>query len=158
MAALTRITRLSRYAPDCVVGVCVTRCDFEWPDLPRCQVTLEKEGCQYVFLFVSIRAALNIFAVALAASTVKLQGRDVMATWKILISLGGAPILYSLYALLATIVAIKARAPLKWRIWTPFLVMIALPILGYFALKFGEAGMDVLKWVFCHRSALQTQY
>jgi len=90
-------------------------------------------------------AVLILLAEALAASTVKLQGKDVMATWKVLISLGGAPILYSLYAMLATIVAIKAGAPLKWRIWTPFLVMIALPIIGYFALKFGEAGMDVLK-------------
>jgi hypothetical protein len=35
MAALTRITRLSHYAPDCVVGVRVTRSDLEWPDLPR---------------------------------------------------------------------------------------------------------------------------
>lgn len=110
------------------------------------------------FLCVSIRLALNILAVALAASTVKLQGKDVIATWKILISLGGAPILYSLYALLATIVAIKARAPLKWRILTPFLVMTALPIIGYFALKFGEAGMDVLKWVIYLRPAPETLY
>lgn len=81
-----------------------------------------------------------------------------MATWKILISMGGAPILYTLYALIATIVAIKARAPLKWRIWTPFLVMIALPIIGYFALKFGEAGMDVLKWVICSKPTPEALY
>lgn len=49
MAALTRITRLSHYAPDCVVGICVTRCHLEWPDLPRRQVTLKKEGCECVF-------------------------------------------------------------------------------------------------------------
>ena len=112
-----------------------------------------KKAASAYFLCVSIWAALTILVAALAASTVKLQGRDVMATWKILISMGGAPILYSLYALIATIVAIKARAPLKWRIWTPFLVMIALPIIGYFALKFGEAGMDVLKWVICPKPA-----
>ncbi len=29
-----------------------------------------------------------------AASTVKIAGRDVLATWKVLISLGVAPILY----------------------------------------------------------------
>ncbi|KAG8753078.1 hypothetical protein FRC14_006461 [Serendipita sp. 396] len=61
------------------------------------------------------------------------------------VSLGAAPVLYSFYSVLATVVAIKAGAPMKWRIWTPFLTMAGLPILGYFALKFGEAGMDVLK-------------
>lgn len=34
---------------------------------------------------------------ALAASTVKLQGRDVMATWKLLIALAFAPALYAFY-------------------------------------------------------------
>lgn len=82
---------------------------------------------------------------ALAASTVKVAGKDVLATWKVLISLGAAPVLYSFYAFLATLIAIKAGAPMKWRIWTPFLTMGALPVLGYFALKFGEAGIDVLK-------------
>ncbi|KAG8835870.1 hypothetical protein FRC17_000420 [Serendipita sp. 399] len=82
---------------------------------------------------------------ALAASTVKVAGKDVLATWKVLVSLGAAPILYSFYAVLATVVAVKAGAPMKWRIWTPFLTIAGLPIVGYFALKFGEAGMDVLK-------------
>ncbi|KAI0709102.1 glycerol-3-phosphate O-acyltransferase [Earliella scabrosa] len=82
---------------------------------------------------------------ALAASEVKIAGRDVLATWKILVALGVTPVLYVLYAVLATIVAAKAGAPLRWRIWTPFLVLMMLPMLGYAALKFGEAGMDVLK-------------
>ncbi|KZV88840.1 hypothetical protein EXIGLDRAFT_678483 [Exidia glandulosa HHB12029] len=82
---------------------------------------------------------------ALAGSTVKIAGRDVIATWKVLISMVVTPFLYSFYAVVATIIAIKAGAPLKWRIWTPFLVMVALPSVGYAALKFGEAGMDVLK-------------
>ena len=68
-----------------------------------------------------------------------------MATWKILVALGVTPILYTLYAVLATIVAFKAGVPLKWKIWTPFVVLMILPMLGYAALKFGEAGMDVLK-------------
>ena len=81
----------------------------------------------------------------MAASTVKVAGRDVLGTWKVLISLGVAPLLYAFYALVATIVITKANAPLKWRIWTPFVVVSALPFIGYAALKFGEAGMDVLK-------------
>ncbi|KIK08660.1 hypothetical protein K443DRAFT_84557 [Laccaria amethystina LaAM-08-1] len=82
---------------------------------------------------------------ALAASVVKIAGRDVLATWKVLIALGVTPLLYTFYAILATMVAIRANAPLKWRIWTPFLVAISLPFMNYAALKFGEAGMDVLK-------------
>jgi len=82
---------------------------------------------------------------ALAASTVKIAGRDVLATWKILISLGVAPVLYFTYAVLATIVATKAGASTRAKILTPFLVIFALPFMNYAALKFGEAGMDVLK-------------
>lgn len=85
---------------------------------------------------------------ALAASVVKIAGRDVLATWKVLIALGVTPLLYAFYAILATMVVIRANAPLKWRIWTPFLVAISLPFMNYAALKFGEAGMDVLKSVF----------
>lgn len=59
--------------------------------------------------------------------------------------MGAAPVLYSFYAFLATLVAIKAGAPMKWRVAAPFITMGGLPVLGYFALKFGEAGMDVLK-------------
>ncbi|GJE95108.1 glycerol-3-phosphate O-acyltransferase [Phanerochaete sordida] len=82
---------------------------------------------------------------ALAASVVKVAGKDVIATWKVLISLGIAPVLYLLYAFLATFVAFRAGAPLEWKILTPILVLISLPFIGYAALKFGEAGMDVLK-------------
>ncbi|THH01423.1 hypothetical protein EW026_g1269 [Hermanssonia centrifuga] len=82
---------------------------------------------------------------ALAASTVKIAARDVIGTWKVLISLGLTPVLYGFYAFLATLVMIKANAPLMWRVWTPFFVITALPVIAYAALKFGEAGMDVLK-------------
>ncbi|KAH7916054.1 hypothetical protein BJ138DRAFT_1169567 [Hygrophoropsis aurantiaca] len=82
---------------------------------------------------------------ALAASVVKVAGRDVLATWKILISLGIAPVLYALYATLATFIAIKANFPNQTIHWTPFIVIFSLPFMNYAALKFGEAGMDVLK-------------
>ncbi|PAV23717.1 glycerol-3-phosphate O-acyltransferase [Pyrrhoderma noxium] len=82
---------------------------------------------------------------ALEASTVKIAGKDVLATWKILISLGVVPILYAIYAILATIIAIKADAPLNWRVAAPFLTIVLLPIMSFAALKFGEAGMDILK-------------
>ncbi|KAI6028371.1 glycerol-3-phosphate O-acyltransferase [Pisolithus orientalis] len=82
---------------------------------------------------------------ALAASVVKVAGRDVLATWKILICLGVAPLLYTFYAILATAIAVRMQVPLGVRLCTPFLVICALPFMNYAALKFGEAGMDVLK-------------
>ncbi|KAJ7100824.1 hypothetical protein B0H15DRAFT_944115 [Mycena belliarum] len=82
---------------------------------------------------------------ALAASRVKIAARDVLATWKVLISLGIAPVLYLLYAVVGTLLAIRVNAPLKWRLVTPFLVLFGVPAMSYAALKFGEAGMDVLK-------------
>ncbi|KAJ7444605.1 hypothetical protein B0H11DRAFT_2290705 [Mycena galericulata] len=82
---------------------------------------------------------------ALAASRVKIAARDVLATWKVLISLGVAPVLYVLYACIGTLLAIRANAPLKWRYITPLLVLFGVPAMSYAALKFGEAGMDVLK-------------
>jgi glycerol-3-phosphate O-acyltransferase/dihydroxyacetone phosphate acyltransferase len=77
---------------------------------------------------------------------VKVAGRDVLASWKVLISLGVAPVVYGFYAFLATAVAVRAGIPLKWRLSMPFLTLTVLPIMNYAALKFGEAGVDVLKW------------
>ena len=48
-------------------------------------------------------------------------------------------------AFLATWLAVRVGAPLKWRVATPFIVCMALPFMSYAALKFGEAGMDVMK-------------
>ena len=76
-----------------------------------------------------------------------MAGRDVLATWKVLVSLGMAPVLYGFYSFLATLVAIRSGASMRVRIWTPFLVMGAMPFIGFSALKFGEAGLDVLKLV-----------
>lgn len=82
---------------------------------------------------------------ALAASTVKVAARDVIASWKVLITLGIAPFLYGFYAFLATLITIKAGASFKWRIWAPFITVAVLPMITFSALKFGEAGMDVAK-------------
>ena len=64
-----------------------------------------------------------------------------------MISLVMIPALYVFYAIVATIIAIKADAPSNQILWTPFFSLLALPCIGYAALKFGEAGMDVLKLV-----------
>lgn len=112
--------------------------------------TIKTESERYVFCQPCGNHLTLSYTEALAASTVKIAGKDVLSTWKILISLGVAPILYAIYAFLATFIAVKANAPLKWIILTPFLTLIALPFMSYGALKFGEAGMDVLKCVVTH--------
>lgn len=86
-------------------------------------------------------------AEALAASVVKIEGRDVLATWKILISLGVAPVLYTFYSAIATYLVSQLEIPLHFKIMTPFIVSTILPFMSYATLKFGEAGMDVFKCV-----------
>jgi glycerol-3-phosphate O-acyltransferase/dihydroxyacetone phosphate acyltransferase len=63
----------------------------------------------------------------------------------VLVSLGVVPTMYGIYAIVAAIIAAKANAPMKWRVITPIVVLVALPFTSFAALKFGEAGMDVLK-------------
>jgi glycerol-3-phosphate O-acyltransferase/dihydroxyacetone phosphate acyltransferase len=82
---------------------------------------------------------------ALAASSVKIQGRDVLATWKVLVSLAVTPLVYVAYTIAVTITAYHYDLAPTWRHWMPVVVFCALPALGYAALKFGEAGMDVAK-------------
>ncbi|KAI9761495.1 MAG: hypothetical protein M4579_001005 [Chaenotheca gracillima] len=87
---------------------------------------------------------------ALAASTVKIQGRDVMATWKLLVALGFAPILYAFYIILFTWLTYRHRA---WGFvpeWVPLwsivpIGCIVFPSITFAALRFGETGMDILK-------------
>lgn len=82
---------------------------------------------------------------ALAASSVKVAGRDVLATWKILVSLGLTPVVCIIYSIMAYVAATRYDLPVKYRIWAPFVTMASLPFLAYSALKFGEAGLDVFK-------------
>ncbi|KAI6147663.1 hypothetical protein BKA82DRAFT_156772 [Pisolithus tinctorius] len=82
---------------------------------------------------------------ALAASVIKVADRDLSATWKVLICLGTAPLLYTLYAVLAVAIAVNVQSPLSVRLCAPFLIAFALLVMNYAALKFGEAGMDIFK-------------
>ncbi|GAA6016576.1 hypothetical protein JCM10207_002847 [Rhodosporidiobolus poonsookiae] len=82
---------------------------------------------------------------ALAASSVKIAGRDVLATWKVLVALAGAPSLYTVYAINAAVLAHKLGLPFKYKLWAPIATFAGLPFIGYAALKFGEVGMDVYK-------------
>ena len=108
-----------------------------------------------LLLFAPVFVATKIISrqkakTALAGSTVKIQGRDVMATWKILVALGLAPTLYHFYTIL---IVAKVWHDRMWGYvptWIPlWLVYCAVwPVMlgiTFAALRFGEVGMDIFK-------------
>lgn len=87
---------------------------------------------------------------ALAASTVKLQGRDVMATWKLLVALAFAPILYNFYTISLAYWTYRNRVQGYMPDWVPLWAVflfgyILFPMITFAALRFGEVGMDIVK-------------
>jgi glycerol-3-phosphate O-acyltransferase/dihydroxyacetone phosphate acyltransferase len=87
---------------------------------------------------------------ALAASSVKIQGNDVMATWKILVAGGLAPLLYTYYAIILAVWMhynhVNGRIPATVSIWAVVLASyVVFPMLTFAALRLGEIGMDILK-------------
>lgn len=87
---------------------------------------------------------------ALAASTVKIRARDVIATWKILVTMALTPILDITYTSLLTWWVYYNRAGGTVPEWVP-LKLVAIgglfffPAVCFMALRFGEVGMDIFK-------------
>ncbi len=90
---------------------------------------------------------------ALAGSSVKIQGRDVMATWKLLVAMAFAPILYNGYCILLVFLLRSEYRPEWVPAWIagahPLLIFIFgwifFPLCTYTALRTGEVGMDIFK-------------
>jgi len=101
---------------------------------------------------------------ALAASTVKLQGRDVITTWKLLVALAFAPALYAYYTVVVSLWLVYNRRGgyytdrVPWwmvaRTYVPdflpvwlfsILFLILCVMVTFAALRIGEIGMDVVK-------------
>ena len=87
---------------------------------------------------------------ALKASTVKIQGRDVIATWKLLVAMAFAPILYQVYVITLVYWTYKHRifglAPDWLPLWSfPIIGWILFPTITFSSLRFGEIGMDIFK-------------
>ncbi|KAL1963060.1 hypothetical protein VTN77DRAFT_8706 [Rasamsonia byssochlamydoides] len=101
---------------------------------------------------------------ALAASVVKLEGRDVVGTWKILVAMGLAPALYTWYTVIVTLwlyycrhdgyycsvvpwwVNARSYVPDTVPLWIFSIFFFGLMISVSFAgLRIGEIGVDVLK-------------
>ncbi|KAI5362029.1 Putative phospholipid/glycerol acyltransferase [Septoria linicola] len=87
---------------------------------------------------------------ALAASSVKVKARDVVATWKILVSLALTPALDIFYTVFASVWTYKNHIRGWVPAWVPvWLVAISslifFPAICFAALRVGEIGMDILK-------------
>lgn len=97
-----------------------------------------------VFLIAKIISTRKQKA-ALAGSVVKIKGNDVVATWKILVSLVIAPIFYSFYA---TIGVFVTRNYLTFQIGNIKLWILLYcfnVLITYSALLAGEQGLDIFK-------------
>lgn len=87
---------------------------------------------------------------ALAASSVKIQARDVVATWKLLVAMALAPTLYTWYNILFGIWTWYNRIQGMVPDWVPIWLVVTVgfilfPMITYAALRFGETGMDIAK-------------
>jgi glycerol-3-phosphate O-acyltransferase / dihydroxyacetone phosphate acyltransferase len=108
-----------------------------------------------LILFAPVFIASKIISIkksreALAASTVKLQGKDVMATWKLLVALAFAPVLYTFYTVLLTYWTYRNRVQGYIPSWVPLWTIVIFgyiffPAITFAALRFGEVGMDIVK-------------
>lgn len=108
-----------------------------------------------VFLFAPVFIAGKMISIrksreALAASSVKIKARDVVATWKLLVAMALAPTLYTFYNILLAIWTkhnrIGGRVPEWMPLWSVFLIgYIIFPTITYGSLRFGEVSMDIIK-------------
>ena len=108
-----------------------------------------------LILFAPIFIASKVISIkksreALAASTVKLAGRDVLATWKLLVAMALAPLLYTFYTVLFTYWTYRNRVQDQVPGWVPLWAVVLLgyiifPAVTFAALRIGEIGMDILK-------------
>ena len=108
-----------------------------------------------LILFAPVFVATKIISrqkakAALAGSTVKIRGRDVMATWKILVACGFAPTLYHFYSIILVLKVWHDRFWGHVPEWVPlWLVYIAVwpAMIGvtFASLRFGEVGIDIFK-------------
>ncbi|SAM02322.1 hypothetical protein [Absidia glauca] len=83
---------------------------------------------------------------ALAGSSVKISGRDVLATWKFLVGLVLIPTLYGLYTLIVFGICLQTDWSWSWKFGLPLATWNMLPFISYASMRFGENGMDVYKY------------
>ncbi len=103
-------------------------------------------------LFLPVFATAKIISerkrkAALAASTVKIHARDVIATWKILVGMLLAPLLYTFYSLVGTYILRKycGSTVSMWK--SVVLLYLISASITYSALIFGDRGADLIRSV-----------
>ena len=82
---------------------------------------------------------------AVKGSTVKIAGRDILATWKILVGLVLLPMLYAFYSLCMLVAVLQTDWDLRWKLLLPAATWVMLPFVSYASLRFGEIGIDILR-------------
>lgn len=78
---------------------------------------------------------------------VKIAGKDVLATWKILVAVFVAPALYGFYALLYLGYLVRQRPDLSRfnKLVRAGIVWGVQPILHYALMRLGDTGLDIYK-------------
>jgi glycerol-3-phosphate O-acyltransferase/dihydroxyacetone phosphate acyltransferase len=82
---------------------------------------------------------------ALAASVVKVRANDVVATWKILIAMGLAPVLYIFYSCVGLYIFRDSDIN---KIFLFFAIYMSGVAVTWSAVAFGDTGMDLLKSIY----------
>ncbi|GMG00374.1 unnamed protein product [[Candida] boidinii] len=86
---------------------------------------------------------------ALKSSLVKIKAKDVIGSWKVLVGLVFAPLLYLTYSIMGTFIIIFKLQIVNYSLFNSLLVFILnwafFVLMTYSSLKTGEVGMDILK-------------
>ncbi|KAI7898707.1 uncharacterized protein BX663DRAFT_523811 [Cokeromyces recurvatus] len=84
---------------------------------------------------------------ALANSSVKLSGKDVLASWKVIVVAFAAPTLYAFYAFIYFLYLFKRRSrvttTLRTKLIRSGIVWVIQPILHYLLMRLGDTGLDI---------------
>jgi glycerol-3-phosphate O-acyltransferase/dihydroxyacetone phosphate acyltransferase len=72
-------------------------------------------------------------------------GRDVLATWKLLVALVVTPTLYGFYTFIVVLISFKYKWILKWKVFAPISTFCTLVTGSYVTIRFYESGIDVYK-------------
>jgi glycerol-3-phosphate O-acyltransferase/dihydroxyacetone phosphate acyltransferase len=102
---------------------------------------------------------------AALASSVKIAGRDVLATWKLLVALVVVPLLYGFYAFVLLCSSISNGWLVEWTFFKALafflLTFLFLAVGSYMTLRLFDTGLDVYRSVFmyfcrCHARLTQS--
>jgi glycerol-3-phosphate O-acyltransferase / dihydroxyacetone phosphate acyltransferase len=72
-------------------------------------------------------------------------GRDVVATWKVLVALVVTPILYGFYAFIVLLLSFKYDWPTRRKIYGPILAFFLMMAGSYATVRLIETGLDIYK-------------